>query len=174
MEEQKKKPFYKRWWMWVLVVLVLLVIIGISGGSTPETPQAALQAEQTSQPAPAQPEQKQISYQVVDRWTIPNGGEGKVVVISPDLLNETDMVALGNKLKGDVQGDRNAFISIFDDASAAALRDKVLGDKATKAEQDSYDKHFIGEYDKNANTGYHQFTIYFDGVMGTNQKVIKY
>ena len=163
MDTKPKKPFYKRWWVWVIGVFVLLAVIGSAGGSKSAT---------TSQPAAVT--QKQISYQIVDHWTIPNGGEGKVVVVSPDLLNETDMTALGNKLKTDVQSDRNAFISVFDNASAAALRDKVLADKATTAEQDLYDKHFIGEYDKNANTGYHQFTIYFDGVMGTNQKVIKY
>lgn len=143
---------------------MLFALIGSSGGSKQAPPQTQAQT------AP----QKQITYQIVDRWTIPNGGEGKVIVISPDLLNETDMVALGDKLKSDVANDRNAFISIFDDASAAALRDKVLAQKGTPAEQDLYDKHFVGEYDKNANTGYHQYTIYFDGVMGTNQKVITY
>lgn len=185
MEEKEKKPFYKRWLVWVGAVSVLLLIISISGGSQPSANQTAAQAEQTAtqpqvaanvnHPASVQQAQpKQISYQIVDRWTIPNGGEGKVVVISPDLLNETDMVALGNKLKSDTQNDRNAFISVFDNASAAALRDRVLADKATTAEQNLYDKHFVGEYDKNINTGYHEFDIYFDGVMGTNQKTIKY
>ncbi len=166
-------------------VVVFFILFGVT--SSPSTAPATVVATDAvsatpivtpaAAPVPASQstvKKTPISYQIVDRWTIPNGGEGKVVVISPDLLNETDMVALGNKLKSDVQNDRNAFISVFDNASAAALRDKVLSDKATKAEQDLYDKHFIGEYDKNANTGYHQFAIYFDGVMGTNQKTIQY
>lgn len=161
-------------------VVVFFILFGVtSSPSTSPATVATTEVAPSTAPAVAPASQSvvqktPIAYQIVDRWTIPNGGEGKVVVISPDLLNETDMVALGNKLKSDVQNDRNAFISVFDNASAAALRDKVLGDKATKAEQDLYDKHFIGEYDKNANTGYHQFTIYFDGVMGTNQKTIQY
>ena len=36
-ETTKKKPFYKRWWVWVLGVIVLFIVIGASGSST--TPQ---------------------------------------------------------------------------------------------------------------------------------------
>ena len=35
MDEQTKstkKPFYKRWWVWVLGVIILFIIIGASGG----------------------------------------------------------------------------------------------------------------------------------------------
>lgn len=121
-----------------------------------------------------QQQKKVITYDIVKRWSIPNGGEGKVVVISHDYLNEADMVALGEKLKSDVREDRNAFISVFDDKQGALLRDKVLGDKASETETNLYDQHFVGQYDKNANTGFHQFAIWFDGVMGTNHKTIKY
>jgi hypothetical protein len=117
---------------------------------------------------------ERISYEIVKRWTIPNGGEGKIVVISPDHLNEPDMVALGETLKTDTASDRNAFISVFDDKTAADLRDKVLADTATKAETDLYDKHFIGDYKKNGNTGFHEFSIFFDGVMGVDKKTIQY
>ncbi|OGG40584.1 hypothetical protein A2118_00915 [Candidatus Kaiserbacteria bacterium GWA2_50_9] len=165
MEQQEnKKPFNKKL-TWVVLILVLLFVVVMSGKGT-ETPPSSTPSQQ------AQP--KRISYQITDRWTIPNGGEGKVIVISPDYVNDADMVALGDKLKSDTQNDRNANISVFDNASAAALRDKVLGDKATTAEQDLYDAHFVGQYSKNSNTGYHQFVIYFDGVMGANQKTIKY
>jgi len=37
MDEPKKKPFYKRWWVWVIGVVVLFIVIGASGSST--TPQ---------------------------------------------------------------------------------------------------------------------------------------
>jgi hypothetical protein len=63
---------------------------------------------------------------------------------------------------------------VFDSATAAALRSKVLDDSATTAEQNLYDMHFVGVYEKNGNTGFHQFDIYFDGDMGTNQKTIQY
>src|ERR1700704_4702102 len=145
-------------WAAVVVVCFFGIIVAVAIFNPQSVPPPAeATAEVPSQPVaataevPATPsvaasqpvvQKTPIAYQIVDRWTIPNGGEGKVVVISPDMLNETDMVALGNKLKSDVQNDRNAFISVFDNASAASLRDKVLSDKATKAEQDLYDKHF--------------------------------
>jgi hypothetical protein len=118
--------------------------------------------------------QKQAPYEIVDRWTIPNGGEGKVIVISPEHLNDADMTALGERLKQDTRSDRNANISIFDDKRAALLRDSVLGNKASTSDQDFYDKHFIGQYSRNGNSGYHQLDIYFDGVMGSNRKTITY
>ena len=59
-EATKKKPFYKRWWVWVVGVLVLLVVIGMSGGSKPAATQTTAQAEQTttSQPSAAPAPQK--------------------------------------------------------------------------------------------------------------------
>lgn len=117
---------------------------------------------------------KVIRYAVVDIWDIPNGGQGKVVVVSPDYLNETDMIALGEKLKSDAKNDRNSFVFIFDDRKAALLRKKVLSDELTEADRDFYDKHYIGEYSKNGNSGFHEFVIYFDGVLGSHQKTIKY
>lgn len=33
-EVAQKKPFYKKWWIWVLAVFVLFIIIGASGDST--------------------------------------------------------------------------------------------------------------------------------------------
>ncbi len=36
-EVTQKKPFYKKWWVWVLAVFVLFIIIGASGDSS--TPQ---------------------------------------------------------------------------------------------------------------------------------------
>src|SRR3989344_2916531 len=166
--EQEKKPFYKKRWVIVLAVFFGIGLIG-SMFDTSSRQSPSPQAVETQEP-----QQKQISYQIIDRWAIPNGGEGKVIVISSDYLNETDMVALGEKIKNDTQNDRNAFISVFDNASAAALRNKVSADEATAAEQELYDKHFIAKYTKNGNTGFHEFVIFFDGVMGTNHRTIEY
>lgn len=127
-------------------------------------------------PQPTENIKKEISYEIIKRWTIPNGGEGKVIVISPNNFNEADMVTLGDKLKSDTKNDRNAFIFIFTDKKAAEMRDRLSSttNSLTKMEADYYDKHYVGDYSRNINSGYHQFTIYFDGVMGTNNKTIKY
>lgn len=117
---------------------------------------------------------KTIPYEVVDRWTIPSGGEGKVIVISSSNFNEPDMVALGENLKREAKADPNANISIFDDTRAAELRGSVLAGKANTADQAFYDAHFVGNYAKNDHSDYHQLTIYLDGVTGGNQKTVKY
>lgn len=120
---------------------------------------------------------KQITYEVIKKWDIPNGGEGKVVVISPDYLNRNDMPIVGEKLKSDNKNDRNSFIFVFTDKKAAEMRDRVLSDgvdKLTEEEQDYYDARFVAEYTKNANSGYHKFVIHYDGILGSDTQEIKY
>lgn len=173
MEQSQEKPLHKKWWAWVGGIIALIVVANSVTNSQGKAQQNITPPVQQVV-AEQQISQKVISYEIVKRWTIPNGGEGKVILISPDNLNESDMVALGEKLKEDTKNDRNAFIFVFDDKTSANLRDKLLADEATTAETDLYDKHFVGDYTKNGNTGYHQFSIYFDGVMGTNQKIVKY
>lgn len=38
MENTTKKPFYKKWWVWVGGVVVLFILIGAAGGSSSPTP----------------------------------------------------------------------------------------------------------------------------------------
>ncbi|MCX6739432.1 MAG: hypothetical protein NT098_05305 [Candidatus Parcubacteria bacterium] len=164
-----KMPFWKtRKFLYVLGIFYIFgLIIHDAGKTQPQT--------QTATTTPVQAiEKSPISYGVVKRWTIPNGGEGKVIIVSPEYLNEVKMTALGEKLRDDTKNDRNAFISVFDARKAISLRDTVLSDEASATDQDFYDKHFIGQYTKNGNTGFNEFVIYFDGVNGTNQKTINY
>ena len=155
-------------------IVVLLTVIGILLNLFSSPKQSAQQGQVAPSPIPTQV--KTINYEVFKSWEIPNGGFGKVIVISPQNFNETDMTLLGEKLKADTKKDRNAFIFIFDDKKAAQMRDRLssTANSLNETEQDYYDKHFVGDYSRNINSGYHQFTIYFDGVMGTNQKTIKY
>lgn len=120
------------------------------------------------------PATPQINYKVLESWSIPNGGEGKKILISKEYLNDADMTTLGNQLKRDASKDRNAIVQVYTDKQAAVLRDKVLAENATQAENALYDEHFVGFYTKNANSGNHQFNIFFDGAGGTNQKTISY
>lgn len=120
--------------------------------------------------------QKEIAYEIVKRWTIPNGGEGKLVVISPDLFNETDLTSIGEKLKKDTSKDRNASIIVYTDKRAAELYGRLASETnpLTKEEDEFYNTHMVASYHKNANTGINEFTMYLDGVMGTNHKTINY
>jgi hypothetical protein len=108
-----------------------------------------------------------VSYQVVREWAIPNGGFGRIVVIDSSSRTDRGMAALGEQLRYDTRNDRNAFIQIFGHARAAALRDKVLQERATPAELRFYDRHVLGSYIRNANTGFHALEYSLDGVNGT-------
>lgn len=167
---------YARWNITVKWAITGLFVIGlISNMSRSNTTKGG--TSQTSQPSPTpQIQIKDISYEVVKTWEIPNGGYGKVIVISPDNFNEEDVAALGEKLKKDTKNDRNAFVYIFTDRKAAEMRDRLFdpADKLSSKEEEFYDAHYVGDYVRNINSGYHQLTIYFDGVMGTNNKTFKY
>jgi len=175
-KEAERKPLLKQnigCGGFILIIIIIIVMIVIFSGDG-EKKSTELEITQPSQEEIKKTEAKKISYEIVERWSIPNGGEVKVIVISPEYLNETDMVTLGEKLKNDTKNDRNAFIFVFTDKKAAASRDKGMLGELSKIDQDFYDKNYVGQYDKNGNTGYHQFAIYFDGAMGTNYKTIEY
>jgi hypothetical protein len=172
---------------WGLIIFVgipfgFLLIVGTIGNliggkdvsktqtPTPTPTQAIVQQKGQPTPTPV----KTISYEVLQQWDINNGGKGKIILIPADYLNEADMTTLGQKLKSDTKNDKNAFIMVFTDKKAAALRDKVTGNTMTKDEEKFYDTHYVGQYTKNGNSGFHAFAIYFDGVSGSNNKTINY
>ena len=153
-----------------VIVIVIIVVMSVIAQMNLQSARdkASGQLQQT------QIQVTKIPYQVFDRWTIPNGGEGKAIVIAPDKVNEKNMTALGTQLKIENAADRNAFIWVFDDRRAAELRGAVLDQTASQADADFYDTHYVGQYNKNGNTGFHQFVMYLDGVMGSNHKTITY
>ena len=165
-ETKNKKSIWKRWYMIVLYIFVGLIIIG---SLLPDSNNS-----QTNTLNNINQLNGDIIYEVIEQWSIPNGGYGKKILISRSYLNEEDMIALGNKLKQDTANDRNAFIQVYTNRDAADLRDKVLADEGTQTENELYDEHFVGLYSKNANNGNHQFNIFFDGTSGINQKTINY
>jgi hypothetical protein len=119
-------------------------------------------------------ELKKIPYEIVERWDIPNGGEGKSIVILQEYVNDSDMTILGETLRRDLRSDKNAFVFIFDDPYAASLRKDILNENMSQKDADFYDTHYVGQYTKNGNTGFHRYSIYLDGVMGTDHKNIEY
>ena len=169
-----------------LVVLVAVIAIGAmagnkKGGQSQTSPPAPTIAApnipkpvtttstQTTASAP-----KIISYEVVSKWNIPNGGVGEDIVIPTSYLNQADMTALGQTLKSDLQNDRNAFVTVYTDKKAEAMKSEVLGTDATQSELDFYDSHHVAEYAKNANTGYHNYDFGLSGFGGANDTSINY
>lgn len=112
-----------------------------------------------------------VKYEVAEEWSIPNGGYGRVIIVSSVDANETQLRALGEELKSDTKGDRNAFIFIYSDKRAAGMRSDAMKDILSKADGKFYDDHFVGTYTRNINTGYHTLSIMADGVNGPMVKV---
>lgn len=154
-----------------VLIALFFILFGVTSDASKNTNKQTTSAQVSTTPTTTP---KVISYEIYKRWSIPNGGEGKVVIITPDYMNETDMPLVGEKLKNDTKSDRNAFISVFTDKKAADMRDQVLTDKLSEKDRDFYDIHYVGQYNKNGNSGFNEFVIYYDGVMGSNSKTIKY
>lgn len=120
---------------------------------------------------------KRIPYQLVEASSITQTDR---IVISPDNFNEKDMVALGETLKNDLANETGVVrIYVFDDLESAkyltqARRNAYAFGSLDDHSLDGYYKHHIATYAKNTNTGYHQYTIFWEGSLGDKQKDISY
>lgn len=134
-----------------LVVLVAVIALVGSGG-TKATPSVAQSSTATGS-APAK-SQKRIAYKIVWEHAIPNGGFARAVSIDPSHRNMKDLKTLAETIYADTRSDRIAIVTIFDDPTAAAMFPNI----ATLSEADGafFDKHEIGQYTRNANSGVHE------------------
>lgn len=160
----------------LLVVLVVFVVIfhKPSTDTTGRTDTSYFSVTETPTPTEDNSISNAVAYEELQKWTINNGGYGKTILISESYLNEETMTRLGLQLKYDTRDDKNAFIMVFTDRKAALLRNEIGTGSLSKTDEDFYDKHYVGQYTKNGNSGFHAFAIYFDGVSGNNNKTIEY
>lgn len=160
------------------VVLLVAIVVSAFGEpqenkqATKDTPATPTTVPQETKQQPV--EQKELSYETVKSWDIPNGGQGKTVLISRSYFNESDMNRLGEKLRDENKNQRNAFVSVFTDRRAAEMRDRVLSDELTAEEQVFYDQHYVAQYTQNANSKLKRYVIYYDGPAGSNSKTVEY
>lgn len=146
-------------------VMGVAVVLGIAAcaippkdmpaATAPRSPEKTTPAGALSGSTPA-PGLRPVPYDIVRRWQIPNGREGRVVVINPAGLNEAAVDALGEQLRADTRNERNAFIYVYSSREGAALRDKA---RRTPGEDSLHDRAHLGSYARNANTGFHQIDI---------------
>lgn len=121
---------------------------------------------------------KKIPYEVVQKWDFVDSidsGKGERIIIDQKYLNLDDMTALGETIRNDMLNERSAFIFVHTDKKSATIQGNMAN--ATEADLTYLGKHFVANYKKNANTGYHQFSISLKGVDNTSKqfnKVISY
>ncbi len=111
IEKERKNNNIVKWFGIIFVIIIIWLVYN------PENKKSS------SQPilAPS----LRIPYEVVREWSIPNGGFGKVIIISTKYRTEKDLRALGDNLKYDTRNERNAFIFVFDNKKASGLYEKI-------------------------------------------------
>lgn len=85
-----------------------------------------------------------ITYEVIDEWSIP-GGRGKQIVFPRTHLSHTCIEKRARKLNEDTKNDRHAVALMFTDRRAAATH-KILCDTTPEHEQMHLCAHYIGDY----------------------------
>jgi hypothetical protein len=105
-----------------------------------------------------------IPFRVAQSWDIPNGGYGRIIVIDHRAVTDSGLRQVGTELLAFTRSDRNAFINVFDNATAAAMWKDIPEGNDERAK--FYDRHLVGSYGKNANTGYNEWVFYTKGLNG--------
>lgn len=121
----------------------------------------------------AEPPARMVPYDVVDEWTLPDGGTGRSIVINASLRNVTDLRALGDQLRWEHRRDRNVQVEVFDDRRAAELRRQDAAGDLAGDDRSHHDRHKIAFYRKVAGSD-HELVIALGGVGGHDWITIPY
>jgi len=133
-------------------VLAVLLACGGAGGQKKESKQSGKASA--------------VPYRVVAEH-----GLTKLIVIDKDHRNEKDLKALGEELRKDFGKERLVNVIVYDDDKAAGMWKDATQDQLKENDSAFYDKHMLGAYTRNANTGIHRFLIYLEGVAGPQIEV---
>lgn len=154
---------------------LLIMTIGIiSAALNPKTSNQTSQIQKQPQKLPQTQRKLSFTYQIIKSWEIPNGGQGKVVVIDPKWFKDRQMKLVSDKIHADTKNERNAFVFVFTDVKAANMRDAASGGQLNQADQDYYDDHYAGQYTKNINSGLDEFAVYYDGLLNGSSETFEY
>lgn len=147
--------------LWLLVVIAGVVIWILTMDGSPLTPpeQSIVQSSDAG-----------TSYKILEQWSIPNGGFVRVIVTNVN-PTEPELRALGEKLRQDTKDERNAVVYVYDDEHAGRDARAAFSEQLSKTDLQHHDRHRVGTYWRNANTGLHEFDMTPAGLGGPNAKV---
>jgi len=144
----------------IAVWLLAPLAVGMFACSGPSVPP---ENRETAKPA--------VVYNVIEEWSIPNGGYGRAIVVDPAQRSEAGLLALTDQLRQDTKADRNAFVFIYDNSGAAKLRKAAFEARLSTRDMKLHDDHMIGTYVRNSNTGFHAITIALQGAAGPMKEI---
>jgi len=114
-----------------------------------------------------------IPVQVVEEWKIPAGGYGRTIVIDSAYRNEPDMRRLGDQLHNADRWAKNTSIDVYDHPGAAKLRQAGMAERLPPKAQKEHDRHRIGVYLRNGQTGYESWMMALKGMEGKDWPTIE-
>ena len=159
-EENQRKN--KKILVWFGIIFVIMMVWAAFNPGNKTIPSSSTEnnasATNTTSSAPT----RKIPYKILREWRIPNGGFGRDIFISMKFKNEKDLKDLGLNLKYLAREDPNSVITVLDNQKAENYF-KNAGN-LTDQQEDFLNKHIVGVYNKNSNTGYHKFQISVNGV----------
>jgi hypothetical protein len=121
----------------------------------------------------AQPKPSVPLYRTIEQWPIANQGHGRAIVVTVAKPSQAQLKAVAEHLKIETRADRMAFVWIYDDDRAARNRRAATSGRLSSAEEAAYARHFVAQYQRNANSGLHSLFVYPKGGNGP-QIEIKY
>ena len=160
----------------------IVLLLAVVGGCGREAPPPSSQSATTTPPValvppvdtarPVVPAPKpDVPYRVVKRWAIRNGGSGMLIVVEPSIVTADLAPRLGATLRKNLAGERNAFVQIFSSERAALQSDAAMQDQLSSKDLAYYDKHMLGSYTHNANTGFEGLDFFPNGVDGPSKSI---
>ncbi len=157
-----------------VVIFPLLVLIGIVGCSKAPTPSAPATSE--TKGGVVASVSTRIEYKITWNHETPNGdtryGYTRYIVISPKNRNETDLKALGEQLRDETAILSFAGVFVFDSEKAALLsRQEAEGQTLSDDEAAFADKHAVGFYIRNINTGVNRLDMMVNGAKGKTDTI---
>lgn len=110
-------------------------------------------------------------YRTIEQWPIPNQGHGRTIVTAVQKPSQAQLKAVAEQLKIETRADRLAFVWIYDDDRAARNRLAATRGALSPREETSYARHFVGQYQRNVNSGLHSLFVYPKGGNGPHIEI---
>lgn len=116
-------------------------------------------------------EKSLVLYRTIEQWPIGNQGHGQTIVTTIPKPSQAQLKAVVEQLKAETRADRVVFAWIYDDDGAARNHRAATKGTLSPAEESSYARHFVAQYQRNANSGHHSLFVYPNGGNGPHIEI---
>lgn len=163
----------------LLIIFIFFCLLGLMSNKNPDTTNNKTEQESTTsqqESTTSQPEStKSISnYDIVETWTVKDAFYGKRITMPSNLQTEEGLLLVCDQIEKDTKNDIGAVVFGHKDTKSAEIQKRYVQGKTSAEEEEYLGKNFLLDFKKNSDTGFHQCTIYPNGVDEGTQKVKTY